>query len=442
MAFFPLDVPPAETTKSERVAKATAGPVEAQPLADGTIRSLCCAFPSDLTALAKILHAGLSVETIIAAMARRRAFAFGPTARNLRHGSARELLPEVRDANKEKAKRLLWFKVVAQETNAYDFRGDSIGLLPIAQQFAVSAADGALAIDVLFAKVIRELDTTAKDFVVRVRAISVCRAFAFAIEDQKRRTSTGVPEDEDTTVHVWLHDLLVETFRGCECLVLWANGDSASSKAHRASWAKRLWANYLFGNYDYESRLRLIGFMKANYDPDSADRVMSASRSGQDIGVRFSTDEREYWSSKWRGQSVDNRTKRKVAKRAYTTRSFFLEGSINEKVRNRYSLNDTFGFQFAGDLPEIFVMKLRFTGALRLYQIASLRLPRHGRDFTLVSLLGMLWSVRERMRRDHEAEEMSAAAAFADTDTNVHTLFSTSSPERTVVGHPTLHKTR
>ncbi|KAI8585513.1 hypothetical protein BDZ88DRAFT_455870 [Geranomyces variabilis] len=64
----------------------------------------------------------------------------------------------------------------------------------------------------------------------------------------------------------------------------------------------------------------------ADLGPDSvisaprptADRVMSAYRSGQDIGVRFSTDDWEYWTSKWHGQSVDNidnRTKRKVAQR-------------------------------------------------------------------------------------------------------------------------------
>ncbi|KAJ3152776.1 hypothetical protein HDU89_000978 [Geranomyces variabilis] len=135
---------------------------------------------------------------------------------------------------------------------------------------------------------------------------------AVAIEEQKRRTSTGVPEDEDKTVHVWLHDLLVETFRGCECLVLWANRESASSKGHRASWArsgKRPDFRVIHGKYE-----NAFGEFK---------RQRIASYNQEVVGD-------------------------------FIKLAVFLQGSINEKVRDRYCPNDTFGFQFAGERVKLF----------------------------------------------------------------------------------------
>ncbi|KAJ3159911.1 hypothetical protein HDU86_001175 [Geranomyces michiganensis] len=61
-------------------------------------------------------------------------------------------------------------------------------------------------------------------------------------------------------------------------------GDQALSYLHpeQRVVVTSLWANYLFGSYDYAARLRLIGFLKANYAPDRADGAMSAYRNGHD----------------------------------------------------------------------------------------------------------------------------------------------------------------
>ncbi|KAJ3184280.1 hypothetical protein HDU87_005127 [Geranomyces variabilis] len=74
--------------------------------------------------------------------------------------------------------------------------------------------------------------------------------------------------------------------------------------------ASSLWANYLLGSYDYATRLRLIGFMKANYTPDRADGAMSAYRTGHDSGVHFSAVDTKYWRDKWHNQSVVHRMNR------------------------------------------------------------------------------------------------------------------------------------
>ncbi|KAJ3163239.1 hypothetical protein HDU86_002409 [Geranomyces michiganensis] len=68
-----------------------------------------------------------------------------------------------------------------------------------------------IAIDLLHAKKVAELKLTDAAFLVRYRTLQVCRGLAFAINEQERRSAAKLTEDEDTTVHLWLHDLLVET---------------------------------------------------------------------------------------------------------------------------------------------------------------------------------------------------------------------------------------
>ncbi|KAJ3156312.1 hypothetical protein HDU89_004094 [Geranomyces variabilis] len=76
---------------------------------------------------------------------------------------------------------------------------------------------------------------------------------------------------------------LVEAYKSKEQLSLDRIGDQALSYIHpeQRVVVSSLWANYLFGSYDYATRLRLIGFMKANYTPDRADGAMSAYRTGR-----------------------------------------------------------------------------------------------------------------------------------------------------------------
>ncbi|KAJ3159708.1 hypothetical protein HDU86_001358 [Geranomyces michiganensis] len=105
-------------------------------------------------------------------------------------------------------------------------------------EFAAMPVGDPMAIDLLHAKKTAEFNLTDVSFLARYRALQVCRGFAFAVNEQERRSSSKLAEDEDTGVHLWLHHLLVETFRGCDSVIMWANGESSSSKAHRAPWAK------------------------------------------------------------------------------------------------------------------------------------------------------------------------------------------------------------
>lgn len=83
---------------------------------------------------------------------------------------------ESRNPAREKAKRALWLRIVAQEAKEYHFRGSSIDMLSMAQQFASAAASESLTIEVLFAKIVSELKTDDDRFVVQIRAVQVCRA--------------------------------------------------------------------------------------------------------------------------------------------------------------------------------------------------------------------------------------------------------------------------
>ncbi|KAJ3163240.1 hypothetical protein HDU86_002410 [Geranomyces michiganensis] len=111
--------------------------------------------------------------------------------------------------------------------------------------------------------------------------------------------------------------------------------------------------------------------------------------------------------------------------------AILMQGSINQKSRNDFKLSDTFGIQLssecndpkAQDLLDVFVMRLRFEGLYELYQMGSLRLPRNAREFALVvGAFEMMWSIRERMRADHEPGEVTAAAAFAESDSDLGCL--------------------
>ncbi|KAI9098318.1 hypothetical protein DFS34DRAFT_620542 [Phlyctochytrium arcticum] len=65
---------------------------------------------------------------------------------------------------------------------------------------------------------------------IKLKFLLASRSFALATCKQAWRKFEEFKEDEDTTVHVWLHDLLTEVFHGDNLYICWANGESASSR--------------------------------------------------------------------------------------------------------------------------------------------------------------------------------------------------------------------
>ncbi|KAJ3145788.1 hypothetical protein HDU89_006840 [Geranomyces variabilis] len=306
-----------------------------------------------------------------------------------------------RKPENEKAKKSLWRRIISNEIQRFNYQGNSIGLSSTAKEFAAAAVGDPIAIDLLHAKKTAELNLTDVSFLARYRALQVCRGFAFAVNEQERRSSSKLAEDEDTGVHLWLHDLLVETFRGCDSVVMWANGESSSSKAHRAPWAK--------------------------------------SGKKPDFRVVYKDRENVFGEFKRKSIAVSN----PLVAKDFIKLAVFMQGSINQKSRDAVKPNETFGIQMSKDLLDVFVMRLRFEGVYELYQIGSQRLPRQARDFALVvGAFELLWSIRKQMRADHEPDDITAAAAFAESDSDMGTASMSSSPEKTMPGHPTPKKVK
>lgn len=62
---------------------------------------------------------------------------------------------------------------------------------------------------------------------------------AVAMLESEQMKAFDLAGDEDTEVHMWLHNLLAEIFHDEGLIKLWANGESISSKNHRQQYSKK-----------------------------------------------------------------------------------------------------------------------------------------------------------------------------------------------------------
>ncbi|KAJ3010088.1 hypothetical protein HKX48_007590, partial [Thoreauomyces humboldtii] len=271
-----------------------------------------------------------------------------------------DLPPFISQASRKPRKvdvRKSWWARLCTTRDAANETTTMRGTLAVPDSLMRAAAQNVSAVDKAFHMEMQKLDAEDKLFEVKMRWTIVCRAFALGILQQKRRASHQ--ENEDTSVHVWLHAPLQEIFMSSDTVIMWANGQSVSSKSHRESWA--------------------AGGKKPDF---------SVVRG-----------EHELIFGEFKPQTSSTGSQAAVSD--FVKLAVFLQGSLNANVKGKHP----YGIQMTKNRLEVYVMTLKHSGLYVLEQVASVALPRKVEDFAnLPALFETLWSIRPRINGDSSAE--------------------------------------
>ncbi|KAJ3144328.1 hypothetical protein HDU89_008586 [Geranomyces variabilis] len=233
------------------------------------------------------------------------------------------------------------------------------------------------AIDKAYLKETKAVDEENQRCELELRWLFVCRAFAIGINQQERRAVRASLDNEDTSVHIWLHEILQEVFLGSNTLNMWANGQSASSKKHRDAYAA------------------------CGKKPD----FLVVKGKHEVIFGEF--------------KPLVHSTNAQLAVADFVKLGRLLQGSINADVKGKRP----YGLQVVRDCLEVYSMSLTTPHLYAMHHVASLRLPRKIEEFDqLPKLFKALWRIRLELGIENEqepdAETSQPESLFTDTESD------------------------
>ncbi|KAJ3156856.1 hypothetical protein HDU86_003391 [Geranomyces michiganensis] len=223
------------------------------------------------------------------------------------------------------------------------------------------------------------------------KVLEIVRSFWDAIQKNARHRrflSTRKEQDEDTHVHAILHTMMEEVFNNEHIITVWANGESRSSRAHRAAYHTKGHGKKPDGRVISESFEELFIETKAYSVSDGSPSAM------YDLY--------------------------KVA--------IFLQGLVNAKTKLGVSGAKAYGFHLlstAGETLEVYMMILEFDGLYTLHHLASCKLFRRADDLDLLmKLIAVLLNIKEKI-----LENVRKAAGYDSDDWDLHLSSPLQSPE-------------